>query len=1019
MTAQQRFRGQGFDGAIGPVALRRSVAISLSPAGWGRTLVAVGGAALLVALALWASAGTAVAVVAVGVGVTAWGWQRAQQRKGPDLAHRKGPDLGRDELARFCSPLPASAAASGSLRSPRTLPALLTAETGLTRPEARAELLAWCTDPAARPVRVLAGVGGAGKTCLAVEVARALPPGWTGGVARPGRAAQVLPAAVRAERPVLIVVDDADTEPTADIAALSRQAEGEQRIQVRVLLVVRDADAFSTALDEHLSTATWQTTTLPVIAVDNDRRRVFADAVRAFDGLADDAPLPPWAEVERGPVGADGEPMAVIKTRAALAVLAEDPDRAVAMRTADLDRLTDEILTHERKRWHTDAVDPDAQEEAVLTLLLRGPRSIEDAVGALRALHRFGDRDDVHDIAVRVRSLYPAATDEPWPAPRPDLLHAAMLTAAIERHRSQVDAALDDDPPVFLRIARAAACSPRLAALAHPLLTDARLVAVTEAAVLTDRLSLRDDLVETLTGRALDSADVERLLPITEATAWSPVRAALRRAEAQHLRAQTTEDGPRLACALAQLGGILRDTGAHAEALTPTREAIELYRDLGDHPADLARALTGLGASLRSLDNHDDGVAADREAVQLMRDLDLALAPDLARSLTGLAVTLTAAGAHAEALAAGREAVQGCRDLATARPTRHYPDLAAALAAVSASLLELRALDEAATAAREAVRLHWDVATNSAERHSPDLARSLTDLAAVLREAGAHDDALTASREAVQRYQDLAAAHRNRHLPDFARALGVLGACLRDMGSYTASLAAGRNAVRLNRQLAAGDPARHTPDLARSLTHLGIGLRGHRPYEQSLAPGVEAVQLNRELAAADPARHTAELARSLTELGISLRALGMHHDALAATDEAVHLGRHLAAAEPARHTGDIARSLISLGAGLRALGRRPEAVLHEGEAVAWWWQLTQLCPGEYDDRYRDAQLRFLRTFSLYDHDSGDLRTAELIARSQVQSYLEGAGDRQADAKSEALVEHRGRTSSSPARCHAV
>jgi hypothetical protein len=102
-----------------------------------------------------------------------------------------------------------------------------------------------------------------------------------------------------------------------------------------------------------------------------------------------------------------------------------------------------------------------------------------------------------------------------------------------------------------------------------------------------------------------------------------------------------------------------------------------------------------------------------------------------------------------------------------------------------------------------------------------------------------------------------------------------------------------------------------------------------------------------------------------------------------------------------------------------ALGRRPEAVLHEGEAVAWWWQLTQLCPCEYDDRYRDAQLRFLRTFSLYDHDSGDLLTAELIARSQVQSYLEGAGDGQADTKSEALVEHRGRTSTSPARCHAV
>jgi hypothetical protein len=149
--------------------------------------------------------------------------------------------------------------------------------------------------------------------------------------------------------------------------------------------------------------------------------------------------------------------MAVIKTRAALAVLAEDPDRAVATRTADLDRLTDEILTHERKRWHTDAVEPDAQEEAVLTLLLRGPRSIEDAVGALRALPRFRDRNDVHDVAIRVHSLY--ADGKPWPAQWPDLLNAALLVAGIERHRAQVNAALDDDPRLYVRIARAAASS--------------------------------------------------------------------------------------------------------------------------------------------------------------------------------------------------------------------------------------------------------------------------------------------------------------------------------------------------------------------------------------------------------------------------------------------------------------------------------------------------------------------------------------------------------------------------------
>ena len=154
-------------------------------------------------------------------------------------------------------------------------------------------------------------------------------------------------------------------------------------------------------------------------------------------------------------------------------------------------------------------------------------------------------------------------------------------------------------------------------------------------------------------------------------------------------------------------------------------------------------------------------------------------------------------------------------------------------------------------------------------------------------------------------------------------------------------------------------------------------------------PGSKRSACTGELAVLDPARYTPDLARSLTELGISLRARGAHADALAATGEAVELGRTLSVANPPRHIPDLTRSLIGLGASLRTFGRRPEAVLHEGEAVAWWWHLTQRCPGAFDERYRDAQRRYLRTFSPHEHSPDDVLTAELIARSQVQAYLDG------------------------------
>ena len=999
MTVQQRFRRQRVESSAGLVARRPPLSppvarrVRLAP-----SLVAIGVVAALVTVAVWASTPTmAVAVAAIGVGITAWGWLRAQKRRRWEIAY--------DELVRLWRPL----ATSAGFPSPRTFAALLAPEAGLTTLEGceaeRAELLAWCTDPTSAPVRVLAGVSGVGKSRLGVELAVALPGEWTAGVARPGMTAQVVAAAaaVGARRPVLVVVDHADVEPTADIIAVFRQA-GAARNRVRVLMLVRDADAFGTVLDEQGAGGRWESTTLPVIGVDGDRRRFFADAVRAFDALPDEAPLPPWAVAEPGPVGVEGEPMAITQARAALAVLADDPDDALAMRTADLARLADEIVAHEKRRWKTDALEPAAQEEALLTLLVRDPHGVEGAIGILRTLPRCRDRDEhaLRDIATWARMLYPADADEhldgPWLDARPELLHGSLLALAIERHRARMVEAVDDDPQVFLRIDRATSCHPRRSELVRSLLTDVRLVPVIEVAVLGNALDLRADLAEALTDRALTGAEVARLLPITEAPRWSPVRVALRRAEVQHLRGPDagnpdSDHRALLARALSDLGGALRNAGAYDDALAPTREALELYRDLvGAHPdrhrADLAAALTGLSASLRALGSNDAALCAVREAAQLYRDLGLDHSHDLARSLTDLGGVLLETGSPEDARTACREAVRLSQDLAATGPARHIPDLAAALAGLGASLRELGPDDEALTVTREAVRLYRDVAANTTDRHSPDLARSLTDLGAVLRETGAPDEALAVCREAVQRYQDLAATDRDRHLSDLARSLALLGATLRDVGAYQAGVAACVDAVRLHRELAAVEAARYTPHLARSLADLGISLRGREPHDEGLAPGLEAVQLNRELVAADPARHTPDLARSLTDLGISLRGRAAHGDALAATSEAVRLGRDLAAVHPARHTPELCRSLISLGAGLRALGRRSEAVLYEGEAVAWWWHLSTQCPGEFDERYRDAQRRYFRTFSLCDHEPEDLLTAELVARSHVQAYVE-------------------------------
>src|SRR5690242_17415906 len=431
-------------------------------------------------------------------------WPHARRRSRVEPAY--------DRLVRLWLPI----AQPGGPPTRRTLRALLAPEAGQTRFEGRdgerADLLRWCTEEDGPPVRVLVGPAGVGKTRLAVEVARALPEGWAAGIARPGTAAQIVPVAADCRRPVLIVVDDADTEPAADIATLLDHAAAPD--QVRVLLVTRTADA----LDAR------ECTPLRAEATDDDRRRVFADAVRAFAGLGADAVSPPWAERGCGPVGVDGEPIGTTLVRAALA--ADDRDRGPALRTADLDRLTAELLEGEKRRWAATAADPrwsfdglapDAQEEALLALLLQRPRRIDDAVAALRTLDRFrlAAEEHVHDVATWAGHLYPGPVGGLWLDPQPEPVRCALYTAAVDRHRSLLVAALDRDAAALLPIARAAAGHPPLAAALDALLATIPLDAAVEAAVGAGPpgLVLCDHLVAALAVCAPAAVDVERLIP--------------------------------------------------------------------------------------------------------------------------------------------------------------------------------------------------------------------------------------------------------------------------------------------------------------------------------------------------------------------------------------------------------------------------------------------------------------------------------------------------------------------------
>ena len=684
--------------------------------------VATGGVAAAVVAAL---AGGLVLAVVLGAAFTAallavvLGW----------LRYRAGvvEQAWTRQLDRLWDPLPVDDA--GSTREPPPKPTVTTLLSPVAalapregRPAELGQLRAWCDNPDASPVHVLAGVAGVGKSRLAVELARALPRTWIAGRCQIGAATRIhaAVAAVGGSRDgALVVVDDADLEPAADIAALIRHTAHEgsrhQPALVRVLLIVRDDVSFAELMDGQLAQRirrAWESTTLAVLGGPGDRRRYFAHAVQGYLGLPTAASIPAWATPQRSRVGQDGETIVWTHTRAALAVLADDPNMAVAMRTAEPADVAAEILAQERRRWTTSLNDPrwqaaiplstQAREEAVLGLLLLAPRTLDDATDVLQRLPRFrarGDDSDLLDnVAAWAHHLYPDPSE--WLQPRPSLLHGALLSLAVQPDHASMLAAFDlsaaalADPRVLTRLVRVATGFPAIGELLHQLVDgqagDAALPRLVEVVLRAgpDGLALQTHLVALLDDRALAPAEIDDLIARTRIPAWRWVHVALHASKVRYLHTSgSNSEAARvtLARALEALATADGQVGNHTAAATATAEAVELYRELvalnrDAYLPNLASSVNNLAVRLAEAGRRTEALTTAQEAVDLRRELVAlnrdAYLPNLAASVNNLAIRLAEAGRRTEALTTAQEAVDLYRELVALNRDAYLPDLA-------------------------------------------------------------------------------------------------------------------------------------------------------------------------------------------------------------------------------------------------------------------------------------------------------------------------------------------------------
>ena len=440
--------------------------------------------------------------------------------------------------------------------------------------------------------------------------------------------------------------------------------------------------------------------------------------------------------------------------------------------------------------------------------------------------------------------------------------------------------------------------------------------------------------------------------------------AALAQRLADH-RLATPADPATRARLYAELGWRYGNAGLHQQALTPTQEAVDLYRPLAEsspaaHRPDLASALHNLGIQLSDVGRREEALAPTQEAVEIRRQLaeasPAAHQPDLASALHNLGIQLSDVGRREEAVDPAREAVEIRRRLAEANPAAHLPGLASALTNLGVQLSGVGRRQEAVDPAREAVDLNRRLAEANPAAYLPGLAMALTNFGARLSDVGRREQALDPVREAVDLNRRLAEANPAAHQPGLTSALTVLGNRLSDVGRREEAVDPAREAVDLYRALAEANPSSYLPGLAIALTNLGIRLSGVGRWQEALDPAREAVDLYRALAAGNPDAYEPDLAMSLNNLSVGYGAAGRQAEDLAAIEEATAIRRRLAAGNPDAYEPALATSLSARArTAVRGTEDLPLALESVTEAVEIFARLAEQMPAAYGGRLRAAR----------------------------------------------------------------
>ncbi|WP_410643260.1 tetratricopeptide repeat protein [Amycolatopsis sp. lyj-346] len=353
---------------------------------------------------------------------------------------------------------------------------------------------------------------------------------------------------------------------------------------------------------------------------------------------------------------------------------------------------------------------------------------------------------------------------------------------------------------------------------------------------------------------------------------------------------------PRLqAAAWIDLGSALKEVRRFDEAITAHRQAGDLFRELGDRHGE-ARSWNNLGNALNAVRRFDEAIAAHQNDLTICRELGDRHSEGTAWNNLGNA--LGEVRRFDDALAAHRQAGDIFRELGDrGNEGEAWNNLGLAL-------WDVRRFDEAIDAHRQARDIYREVGDHRGE------GTAWNNLGNALREVRRFDEAIDAHQQARDIYRQLGDRHGE------GTAWNNLGIALCEVQRFDDAIDAHQNNLTISREL--GD--RHGEGTASN--NLGNALQQVRRFDDAIDAHNQARDLSRQLGD----RHGE--AQAWGNLANALQRVRRFDEAITAHRQARDIFRQLGD----RHSEG--RAWSNLANALQEVRRSGEAVRAYGEAVA-------------------------------------------------------------------------------------